>query len=164
MSDTQPSTDQNAAGKKRKKVSKTEMRRQARSFALQALYQWHMSGSTLSDIEAQFHAEYDLQGSDTALFAELLHKIPAQLSELDGEIEPVIDRSLKDLDPIELCVLRIGTYELAKRPEVPYRVAINEAVNLAKIFGATDSHKYINGVLDKLAKKLRSAEVSAPRG
>ncbi|WP_083704588.1 transcription antitermination factor NusB [Motiliproteus sp. MSK22-1] len=139
------------------------MRREARNFALQALYQWHMAGSTLNEIEAEFRAERDLSQVDIALFSELLHGIPAQVAELDQKITPCLDRTLDELDPIELNVLRIGTFELASRLSVPYRVAINESVNLAKTFGATDSHKYVNGVLDKLAKSLRSAEVNAAR-
>ena len=157
MSDSQNSPK----AKKVKKPSKTQMRREARNFALQALYQWHMAGSSLTDIEAEFRVEQDMRQVDLELFSELLHGIPAQVAELDQQIKPCLDRTLDELDPIELNVLRIGTFELASRLSVPYRVAINESVNLAKTFGATDSHKYVNGVLDKLAKKLRSAEVNA---
>ncbi len=149
--------------RKSKKPSKTEMRREARNFALQALYQWHMAGASLAEIEAEFRTEQDMSRVDLELFSELLHAIPAQVSELDQQISPCLDRALADLDPVELNVLRIGTFELASRLQVPYKVAINEAVNLAKTFGATDSHKYVNGVLDKLSKTLRAAEVNAPR-
>ena len=149
--------------KKAKKPSKTQMRREARNFALQALYQWHMAGSTLNEIETEFRSERDFSQVDIGLFSELLHGVPAQVSDLDQKITPCLDRTLDELDPIELNVLRIGTFELASRLSVPYRVAINESVNLAKTFGATDSHKYVNGVLDKLAKSLRSAEVNASK-
>ncbi len=155
--------DRTPKKKKNKKPSKTEMRREARSFALQALYQWHIAGAVLNDIEAQFRTEQDMSRTDMELFSELLHKIPACTTELDELIVPCLDRKLEDLDPIELNVLRIGTFELQSRIQVPYRVAINESVNLAKTYGATDSHKYVNGVLDKLAKKLRSTEVNAGR-
>ena len=146
-------------GKKPKKASRTQMRREARNFALQALYQWQMAGSTLNEIEAQFRTEQDMSQADLGLFSELLHGVPAKVSELDATIAPCLDRALDDLDPVERNVLRMGTYELAHRIEVPYRVVINECVNLAKTFGATDSHKYVNGVLDKLAKTLRRAEI-----
>lgn len=149
---------------KRKKPSRTEQRREARNLALQALYQWQMAGASITDIEAEFRTEQDLSRCDVPLFVELLHGIPKQASTLDEQMLPYLDRTLEDLDPIELTVLRIGTFELANRIAVPYRVAINESVNLAKTFGATDSHKYINGVLDKLARRLRPAEVNAPRG
>lgn len=158
MTDKQP-----AQPAKNKKPSRTEQRRQARSLALQALYQWEMSGSTVTDIEAEFRAEQDLSRADVALFVDLLHRIPAQVSVLDEQVLPFLDRKLDDLDPIELTILRIGGFELKERIEVPYKVAINESVNLAKTFGATDSHKYINGVLDKLARVLRPLEVNAPR-
>lgn len=156
-------TPESAPKRKNKKPSKTEMRREARSFALQAIYQWQMAGSSLTEIELEFRTDQDLSRTDTELFTELLHGIPAQVSVLDEHITPCLDRALTDLDPIELAVLRIGTFELANRIEVPYRVAINESVNLAKTFGATDSHKYVNGVLDKLAKQLRPVEVNANR-
>lgn len=156
-------TDPKPAKAKNKKPSKTEMRREARNFALQAIYQWQMAGSSLTEIELEFRTDQDLSRTDIELFTELLHGIPAQVSTLDDQIAPCLDRALKDLDPIELAVLRIGTFELANRIAVPYRVAINESVNLAKTFGATDSHKYVNGVLDKLAKALRPTEVNANR-
>lgn len=148
---------------KNKKPSKTEQRRQARSLALQALYQWQMSGNSVTDIEAEFRSEQDLSRADVTLFVALLHGIPSQVSVLDEQILPFLDRKLEDLDPIELTVLRIGGYELKERIEVPYKVAINESVNLAKTFGATDSHKYVNGVLDKLARTLRPDECKANR-
>ena len=89
--------------------------------------------------------------------------MPRNLGDIDGELGVVLDRDIKELDPIELAVLRLGVYELLKRIDVPYRVVINEAIELAKSFGATDGHKYVNGILDKLAPRLRKAEVSAAR-
>ncbi len=148
---------------KAKKPSLTTQRRQARSYALQALYQWQMAGQPVNEIEAQFRVENDMRDTDVKLFGELLHGIAAAKSEMDTLFSDYLDRNIDDLDPIELTILRIGTFELAKRIEVPYRVAINESVELAKTFGATDSHRYVNGVLDKLAQKVRSAEVRAKR-
>ncbi len=102
--------------------------------------------------------------TDVALFGELLRGVTSRARALDDAYSLFLDRSVDDLDPVELAVLRIGAYELIERLDVPYRVAINESVELAKIFGATESHRYVNGVLDKLAQKVRAAEVMAKRG
>jgi N utilization substance protein B len=146
---------------KKKKASLTTQRRNARSFALQALYSWTLAGQSLTDLEAQFRVDNDMADTDIKLFSELLHNIAASKSELDGLYSDFLDRQLEELDPVELNVLRIGAYELSKRIEVPYRVAINESVELAKVFGATESHRYVNGILDKLAQRVRMAEVKA---
>jgi transcription antitermination protein NusB len=135
-------------------------RRKARHYGMQALYQWLMAGAALTDIEAEFRAEYDFAHVDLEYFQALLHGVPASVDELDATFEPLLDRSIDDLDPIERTLLRMGTFELKDRIDVPYKVVINEAVALAKKFGATDSHKYINGVLDKAARQLREAETS----
>ena len=97
---------------------------------------------------------------DGEYFSELLHQVPASLSELDEHITGFLDRDMTELTPIELTILRIGAYEMIRRTDVPYRVVINEGVDLAKKFGATDGHKYVNGVLDKLAHSLRTQETS----
>ncbi len=140
-----------------KKVSPAA-RKQARKLALQALYQWQIAGSSLVSIETEFREDNDMKKVDQDYFGELLHRIPAQISRLDDLVSPFLDRSLDELTPIELIILRIGAFELAERKDVPYRVIINEGVNLAKAFGATDGHKYVNGVLDKLARNLRDGE------
>jgi N utilization substance protein B len=134
-------------------------RRKARHYGMQALYQWHMAGASLSDIEAEFRADYDFSHVDLAYFQALLHEIPACVDELDAALEPLLDRKLDELDPIERTLLRMGMFELTRRIDVPYKVVINEEVALAKKFGATDSHKYINGVLDKAARELRKVEI-----
>lgn len=139
------------------------LRRKARHYALQALYQWQISHNALSDIEAQFRTEFDFSKTDLEYFQALLHGVPQHVGELERTFEPLLDRAVKDLTPIELTVLRMGAYELAHRIDVPYKVVINEAVALAKKFGATDSHNYINGVMDKLAQQLRKIEVTAER-
>lgn len=136
-------------------------RRKARRFTVQALYQWQMTGTNLGEIETQFRVDNDMRKTDVAYFHELLHEIPKCLNHLDGLFTPYLDRELKDLDRVELAILRIGTYELSKRIDVPYKVAINEGIELAKYFGATESHKYVNGVLDKVAQKLRVLEMKA---
>lgn len=148
-----------AAGKRPKPAE----RRKARKFATQALYQWQMTKANLGEIETQFRVDNDMRKTDTQYFHELLHKIPTEVSELDSYFEPHLDRAKDELDQVELAILRIGTYELSKRIDVPYRVVINEGVELAKIFGATDSHKYINGILDKVAQRLRLMEITEHR-
>ncbi|EED30733.1 transcription antitermination factor NusB [gamma proteobacterium NOR5-3] len=138
-------------------------RRKARHYALQALYQWHMAGARPSDIEAEFRTDYDFEVVDLEYFQALIHGVPPLAQELDSLLEPLLDRELRELDPIERSLLRMGGFELRDRIDVPYRVVINESVALAKKFGAAESYKYINGVLDKLARQLRGPEVSAGR-
>lgn len=139
-------------------------RRVARTLVMQALYQWHVAGQALNEIEAQFRVDNDFSGVDGAYFHELLHAVPRMKVELDELIEPCLDRPLADLDPVELAILRLSVYELKERVDVPYKVVINEGIELAKVFGATDGHKFVNGVLDKLAPRLRAAEVRGARG
>ncbi len=134
-------------------------RRKARHYGMQALYQWHMAEAPLNAIEAEFRSDYDFSHVDSGYFHALLHDVPARVDELEALFTPLLDRSLDELDPIERTLLRMGTWELAHRVDVPYKVAINESVALARKFGATDSHKYINGVLDKVARELRQAEI-----
>jgi N utilization substance protein B len=129
---------------------------------MQGLYQWYMAGAPLDDIEKEFRADYDFEKVDGDYFHTLLHEIPAQTDQIEAVFAPfMVERALEELDPIERALLRIGTFELMERIDVPYKVVINEAVNLAKKFGATDSHKFINGVLDQVAQQLRSVEVKA---
>lgn len=139
-------------------------RTRARRTAVQALYQWRMAGQDLRDIEVQFFQNQDMRKVDTDYFRELLHQIPARVGDLDEQISPVLDRPFNQVDPVEQAILRIGAYELANRPEIPWRAVINEAIELAKMFGGEQSHRYINGILDKLAARLRPAEVSPSRG
>lgn len=139
-------------------------RRKARHYALQGLYQWKMSGNSVNVIEASFRAEYDMKNVDVPYFHELLHEVPARLDEVQALFEPHLqDRSLAELDPVTEALLRLSSYELKYRIDVPYKVVINEAVGLAKKFGATDSHKFVNGVLDRAALDVRALEVKAQR-
>ena len=135
----------------------------ARQRAMQALYQWQMTGQNPLDIERQFMEEQDMKKVELKYFQELLHQIPKCLNELDALSGAVLDRSIEQVDPVERAILRIGTYELKHRIDIPYRVVINEAVELAKVFGAEQGHKYINGILDKVAQKVRAIEVNAAR-
>ena len=153
-----------SAPKKNKPQAKAKIplaqRRKARTLIVQALYQWYLSKSDPLEIEAQFH-EQNGGKIDWEYFSEVFLEIPKQQEALDKHISPLLDRELNSLDPVERALLYLGTFELANRIDIPYRVVINECVELAKTFGATDGHKYINGVLDKLAKNLRSVELSS---
>jgi N utilization substance protein B len=134
-------------------------RSRARSRALQALYQWQLTGQDVADIEAQFLAERDMGNVDAGYFGDLLRGVTSHLHELDDHAAPYLDRGVEQVDPVERAILRLGIYELAFHPEVPYRVAINEAVELGKSFGAEQGHKYVNSILDRVARKLRAAEM-----
>ncbi|MBL4574050.1 MAG: transcription antitermination factor NusB [Gammaproteobacteria bacterium] len=165
MAPTKTESEKNPSAPKKKKPrasTKTPLaqRRKARTLVMQALYQWHISKAEPLEIEAQFHEENGGK-IDWEYFSEVFLEIPKQQEALDQHIAPLLDRELKSLDPVERALLYLGTFELANRIDIPYRVVINECVELAKTFGATDSHKYINGVLDKLAKTLRSVELAA---
>lgn len=141
--------------------SKPSNRKKARHLLVQALYQWHLSGTNIGSIEAEFFTDNKMDEVDTDYFRELLHGIPSRLADIDGCFSPFLDRRQDDLDPVSLAVLRIGTYELMFRIDVPYKVVINEAVNLAKAFGPTEAHKYINSILDKVAAGSRKLEIRA---
>ncbi len=145
------------------KKGRTRTRHKARELALQALYQWQVAGASITDIEAQFRARNDMERVDGGFFHELLIGIARQVSHLDETITPLLDRGFHQLDPVERATLRLGCYEMMVRTDVPYRVVINEGIELAKKYGAQDSHKYINGILDKLAATLRPLEVKEYR-
>ncbi len=137
-------------------------RSRARHYAMQALYQWEMTGNDLSTIEAEYHSDNDMSKVDTDYFHEIFHGVAAVKSQLDEAYTPYLKGlDLTELDPVTKALLRLASYEFKSRIDVPYKVVINESVNLAKKFGAADSHKFINGVLDKLAEKLRATEVKA---
>ena len=135
-------------------------RRKARQLILQALYQWLLAETKPRLITQQFREENE-GNIDWDYFDEVFIEIPKIVGDLDEHLIPVLDRKPDALDPIEKALLYLGTFELAHRIDVPYKVVINECIELAKIFGATDSHKYINGVLDKMVAKLRPIELSA---
>ena len=138
-------------------------RRRAREFALQGLYQWRLSGNDEAAIEAHLREAEEFNKVDRAFFTGLLRGVLIQESELQAQLQAFLDRPFGELSPVEASVLLAGAYELVNYPETPYRVIINEAIELAKGFGGTDGHKYVNGVLDKLAAKLRPVEVEAKR-
>lgn len=159
-------TSQNGSGQKSSapKGQTAATRRMARHYTMQALYQWKMAGNSINSIEAEFRVDNDMTNVDVEYFHEILHGVPEHLSAIEAAFEPfLVERSLLELDPVTQALLRMATYELKFRIDVPYKVVINEAVSLAKKFGAEDSHKFINGVLDKTAAVVRAPEVNAHR-
>jgi N utilization substance protein B len=136
-------------------------RRNARFYALQAMYQWQISGAPVTDIEKEFLLHQIKKKTDLDYFKELIHAIPKEFDELDAHMSSFLNRPIQELDPIELAILRLSIYELAKRPDVPYRVVINEALELTKKFGSIEGFKFVNGVLDQVARRLRTPEVAA---
>jgi transcription antitermination protein NusB len=133
-------------------------RSRARRRALQALYAWQLSGSHMNAVIEQFRHEQDMEVADLEYFEDLLRGVETNVAALDESLRPHIDREVAQIDPIERAVLRLAAYELKYRPDVPYRVIINEAIEVTKRFGADHGHSYVNGVLDKLAADLRSVE------
>jgi len=136
-------------------------RHKARELALQGLYQWLLAEEHADEIRMHLAEFKGYDKADQKYLERLLNGVIADAAELEAVFGPMLDRPVGELSPVERGVLLIGTYELAHVPDVPYRVVINEAVELAKSFGGTDGHKYVNGVLDKLAASLRAAEVKA---
>ena len=135
-------------------------RKHARDKVLQALYQWQLSGEDLDWIKQHYLEEQGVSSGDEAYFLELLYKIPSQVSDLDSTYAKYVENFEDHLDPIECNILRIATYEFLHHLEIPYKVVINEAINLAKTYGSDDSHKFINGVLDPLALEMRQLETA----
>ncbi len=136
-------------------------RRRSRELALQGLYEWLVSGTEAGVIDAHMHEQEGFDKADRAHFDALLHGCIAEAADLDAMLAKFVDRKTTELSPVEHGVLMIGAYELKHCVDIPYKVAINEAVELAKSFGGTDGHKYVNGVLDKAAGVLRPVEVQA---
>ncbi|ATG57352.1 MAG: transcription antitermination factor NusB [Pseudoalteromonas spongiae] len=134
---------------------KPAARRKARILALQAVYSWQLSGNAIADIEQQMLIENDVTKIDVEYFKDLASGVAVNYKLLDESVSPHLTRPFDDLDMVERAILRLSSYELKFREDVPYKVAINEGIELAKIFGAEDSHKFVNGVLDKAVKHLR---------
>ncbi len=139
-------------------------RRRAREFVLQGLYQWILAGHDADAIAADLGSAAGFAKIDTDYFSTLLRGVIANIEPLQTAIAPYLDRPVKELSPIERAILLLGTFELVHQPDVPYRVVINEAVELAKSYGGTDGHKYVNGVLDKVAGEVRAVEIRARSG
>jgi len=137
-------------------------RTKSRQFAVQALYSWLLTEQNVSDVEVHFISEHDMEDADVSYFQEILHYVTAHKMALVDQMESFLSRSFTSVDPVEQAILLIGVFELQQRPDIPYRVAINESVECAKVFGAEDGHKFINGIMDKVADKLRQPEIKAP--
>ena len=135
-------------------------RRRAREFALQAIYQWQLAGQSLADIEQQYSLADGFAMSDNKLFSVVVSGVLKHADALKEMLQPHLDRPWNEVSPIESAILYIGAFELVNLPETPYRVILNEAIELAKTFGGTDGHKYVNGILDKLAAAVRVDEIS----
>ncbi len=136
-------------------------RHKAREAAVQALYQWQLTQQAPEQIENHFILDHEMNGVDLEYFHHLVREVPRHLHELDDHITPHLDRALGEVDPVERAILRLGAYEFEFQPEIPYKVILNEAVELAKTFGAEHGHKYVNAILDKVAAELRAKEVAA---
>ena len=137
----------------------TGSRHMARRSVVQALYQWELTGQVGAGIEDSFLNDWGLEGVDQEYFKQLVQGILKYTAELDRVLEKCLDRDLASVDPIERTVLRIGTYELQFRPEIPVRVVLNEAIELARVFGAEEGYRFVNGVLDRCQKLCRGSEL-----
>jgi N utilization substance protein B len=138
-------------------------RSRARRRAAQAVYAWQLSGNPMAGVIEEFRHEQDMEIADLDYFEDLLRGVDRHRAELDAALAPFLDREVGEVDPIERAVLRLAAYELRHRPDVPYRVVLNEAVEVAKRFGAEHGHTYVNGVLDKVAREWRATEVQGAR-
>ena len=138
-------------------------RHKARRAAVQALYQWQLTQQAPGDIEDHFILDHAMDDVDVEYFHHLVREIPLHRHELDDHIIPHLDRDLSEVDPVERAILRLGAFEFEFHPEIPYKVVLDEAVELAKTFGAEHGHKYVNAILDKVALDLRAQEVRAER-
>jgi len=137
---------------------KPSPRRKARELAIQAVYSWQISKNSVTDIEVNFISDNSKRRFDIEYFQQLIRGVTQNISEIDAAISPHVDRPLDDVDHVEKAILRVAVYELKECTDVPYRVVINEAIELAKAFAADDSHKFINGVLDKAVKLIRTED------
>lgn len=138
-------------------------RSRARRRAAQAIYAWQVGGNPMKDVIEEFRHEQDMEIADLDYFEDLLRGVEKHCVELDAGLAPWLDRDMAQVDPIERAVLRLAAYELQHRVDVPYRVVINEAIEVVKRFGAEHGHTYVNGVLDKAARAWRSSEAEGPR-
>lgn len=156
MSDT---TSSSTKGQPQKGMAKA--RGKSRRLAMQAVYQWQMTGDNITDIKQQFFDENNMSQFDAEFFSELVSGVASSISELDTLLEKYMSRSAESVDPVERSILRLATYEFVNRFDVPYRVVLNEAVNISKEFCAENSHAFVNAVLDKVAREVRHLEIQS---
>lgn len=138
-------------------------RHNARFYAVQAMYEWQINHTPLHDLESDFLANHLKKNTDKEYFRELIHGVPHNIEALDKQMMPYLKRAIAELDPVELAILRLGNYELQHRLDIPYRVSINEWLELTKQFGSVEGYKFVNGILDQLARELRIDEVNAAK-
>ncbi len=140
---------------------KVSARSRARQLAVQGLYEWQISANAIDDIIKQCLDAKRGKNIDEKYFEELIYKVSSTVDTLNNLLIPFLDRGINELDPVERAILQLGAYELTQKIDIPYKVVINEAIELAKTFGAEQSHKFVNGILDKLARQSRSVEFKA---
>ncbi len=143
------------------KKSLAKARGKSRRLAMQAIYQWQMTGDSITDIKQQFFEENNMSQLDATFFSESVSGVASSINELDPLLEKYMTRSVESVDPVERAILRLATHEFINRFDVPYKVVLNEAVNIAKEYCAENSHTFVNAVLDKVAKEIRSIEVQS---
>ena len=158
MSDT---TSSSTKGQSQKGMAKA--RGKSRRLAMQAVYQWQMTGDNITDIKQQFFDENNMSQFDAEFFSELVSGVASSISELDTLLEKYMSRSAESVDPVERSILRLATYEFVNRFDVPYRVVLNEAVNITKEYCAENSHAFVNAVLDKVAREVRHLEIQSAK-
>lgn len=148
-----------AEQQKRQNISRHHV---ARKLAMQAIYQWQLAGHSVGDILTQFSTDRDYHKADSEYFSLLVRSVLGEVDELDAQLQPFVTRRIEQVDPVERAILRIATFELTQRPEIPFRVVLNEAISLTKNFGAQDAYKFVNGVLDKSLSTFRPSEMKRP--
>ena len=161
MTTSKNTADKDPSEKKVAKKSLARARGKSRRLAMQAIYQWQMTGDNISDIKQQFFEENNMAKLDTVFFSEMVSGVASSISELDPLLEKYMSRSVESVDPVERSILRLATYEFIKRLDVPYRVVLNEAITITKEFCAENSHTFVNAVLDKVANEIRHIEVQS---
>lgn len=143
---------------------KVSARSRARQLAVQGLYEWHLSGNSIDDIARQCLDAKRGKNLDESYFEEIIFKVASKAESLNDILVPFLSRDITEIDPVERAILQLGTYELTEKTEIPYKVILNEAIELAKTFGAEQSHKFVNGILDKVAEKFRTVEFKSQTG
>jgi len=163
MSDSKKTTGKNPPQEIAANKTVAKARGKSRRLAMQAIYQWQMTGDNISDIKQQFFDENNMAKLDSAFFSEMVSGVASSISEIDPLLEKYMSRSVESVDPVERSILRLASYEFINRLDVPYRVVLNEAVNITKEFCAENSHTFVNAVLDKVAKEIRHIEVQSDK-
>ena len=163
MSETKNTADKDPSKKSIAQKSLARARGKSRRLAMQAIYQWQMTGDNISDIKQQFFDENNMAKLDSAFFSEMVSGVASSISELDPLLEKYMSRKVESVDPVERSILRLATYEFINRFDVPYRVVLNEAVTITKEYCSENSHTFVNAVLDKVAKEIRNIEVQSSK-